>query len=212
MSDRPESDEKDSPKPAADQAVVRAPSSAAARGKGADAELTPDDDGSSQLDPRNEEDLWQGRASWKSIYPSLMLWLLITLAVVIGIGVISGWKKYTLWSAEVCGVYLLYVLGRHVYRVWSVSYKLSTQRLFIRRGILTQTVDQTELMRVDDVKTRQTLIERMLRIGLVEVMSSDRSDTSLFLRHIEDPETVAEHIRKHTRLLQRRTLFMESLS
>ena len=212
MSDRPESDEKAAPKPAADEADAQSPSPVAARGRGADAELAPDNDGLSQPDPRTEEDLWQGRASWKSIYPSLMLWLLITLVVVIGIGVISGWKPVTLWSAEACGVYLLYVLGRHFYLIWSVSYKLSTQRLFIRRGILTQTVDQTELMRIDDVKTTQTLIERMLGIGLVEVMSSDRSDTSLFIRHIEDPEAVAEHIRKNTRLLQRRTLFMESLS
>lgn len=166
----------------------------------------------SQLDPRNEEDLWEGRASWKSIYPSLLLWLLITLVVTLGIGYISEWKNYTYWALGVCGLYLLYLLGRHAYQVWSVSYKLSTQRLFIRRGILTQTIDQTELMRVDDVKITQTLIERMIGIGLVEVMASDRSDSSLFIRSVADPERVAELIRRHTRLLQRRTLFMESLS
>ena len=165
----------------------------------------------SQLDPRTEEDLWEGRASWKSIYPSLLLWLLITLVVTLGIGFISEWK-FTFWALGLCGLYLLYLFGRHAYQVWSVSYKLSTQRLFIRRGILTQTIDQTELMRVDDVKITQTLIERMIGIGLVEVMASDRSDKSLFLRSISDPEQVAEHIRRHTRLLQRRTLFMESLS
>lgn len=166
----------------------------------------------SQLDPRNEGDLWQGRASWKSMYPALLLWLVITLVVSLGIGAISSWNRsYVLWALGACGIYLLYVLGRHAYGVWSVSYKLSTQRLFIRRGILTQTVDQTELMRIDDVKITQTLIERMLGIGAVEVTASDRSDKSLLIRSIEDPEGVAELIRRHTRMLQRRTVFTESL-
>ena len=214
MSDQPKSP--DAPLPESEAAgqteqpksePPSAPAPAAERVDPVSLDAQPD----SQLDPRTEEDLWEGRASWKSIYPSLLLWLLITLVVTLGIGFISEWK-FTFWALGLCGLYLLYLFGRHAYQVWSVSYKLSTQRLFIRRGILTQTIDQTELMRVDDVKITQTLIERMIGIGLVEVMASDRSDKSLFLRSISDPEQVAEHIRRHTRLLQRRTLFMESLS
>ena len=218
MSDQPKSPDAPLPKtdaaghaeePKSDPPQDPAPASPPAAAERVDPVLL-DAEPDSQLDPRNEEDLWQGRASWKSIYASLLLWLLITLVVTLGIGFISNWK-YTNWALGVCGLYLLYLLGRHAYQVWSVSYKLSTQRLFIRRGILTQTVDQTELMRVDDVKITQTLIERLVGIGLVEVMASDRSDASLFIRSIADPEQVAEHIRRHTRMLQRRTLFMEQL-
>jgi len=165
----------------------------------------------SQLDPATEEDLWSGRASWKSIIPTLLLWLVVTLIVTIGIQVIFHRAPATLTALALCVALLLFLLARAAWRIWSRSYRLTTQRLFIRRGILTQTVDQTELLRIDDVRMRQTLIQRLLGIGQVEVISSDRSDSALVLRDILTPETVSEHIRRHTRTLQRRTLFMEQL-
>jgi uncharacterized membrane protein YdbT with pleckstrin-like domain len=165
----------------------------------------------SQLDPATEEDLWSGRASWKSLVPTLLLWLVITLVVTIGIQVIFGRAPATLTALALCAALLLFLLVRAAWRIWSLSYRLTTQRLFIRRGILTQTVDQTELLRIDDVRMRQTLIQRLLGIGQVEVISSDRSDAALVLRDILAPEVVGEHIRRHTRTVQRRTLFMEQL-
>ncbi|MCG3126120.1 MAG: hypothetical protein CHACPFDD_00950 [Phycisphaerae bacterium] len=167
-------------------------------------------DTNSQLDPATEKDLWQGRASWKSLYPLLALWLVLVLAAIILLGLYSSGRA-ALYALYVGLILLAPLLVVGVLRVWGLSYKLTTQRLFIRRGILTQTVDQTELMRVDDVKIRQTLLERVLRIGLVEVSSSDRTDAKLSIRHIDDPETVAEHVRRHTRTVQRRTVFMEQL-
>lgn len=162
------------------------------------------------MDPASEEDLWEGRASWKSVVPLASLWLLVTLVVTIALGVLTN-RTAVLTALAVLMVVLLLLLFRCAWRIWSASYKISTQRIFIRRGVLTQTVDQTELLRVDDVKTRQTLIERMLGIGCVEVVSSDRTDSRLLLEDILDPNTVAEHIRRNTRNLQRRTLFMEQL-
>lgn len=167
-------------------------------------------DPTSQLDPATEKDLWQGRASWKSLYPLLALWLVVLLVAMILLSMYAS-AKAVLYALYVGLALLVPLLILGALRVWSLSYKLTTQRLFIRRGILTQTVDQTELMRVDDVKIRQTLLERILRIGLVEVSSSDRTDAKLSVRHIDDPETVAEHIRRHTRTVQRRTVFMEQL-
>jgi membrane protein YdbS with pleckstrin-like domain len=168
------------------------------------------DERGSQLDPQNEKDLWTGRTSWKEVYPNLLLWLLVTAGVIIAVGAIWTWQ-YSWWMLSVAAVLLVLMVGRHGYRVLSIHYKLTTQRLFIRRGIFSQTVDQTELLRVDDVKIKQSLIDRMLTIGTVEMISSDRTDANLFIRDVENPEAIAEFIRRHTRLLQRRTLFMEQL-
>ncbi|MBU0641018.1 MAG: PH domain-containing protein [Planctomycetes bacterium] len=165
----------------------------------------------SQLDPAAEEELWEGRPSWRSAYPTLALWLIVTLIATIALGVLIRKSAVTLSTLGVCGALLVVVAGRAAWGVWHLSYRITTQRLFVRRGILSRTVDQTELLRVDDVRTRQSLVERILGIGQVEVLSSDRSDDELVLRSIENPEAVAEHIRRHTRSLQRRTLFMEQL-
>lgn len=168
------------------------------------------DDGE-HLDPKNEQDLWQGRQSMKTLYPTLALWLLMAIAIIVACATLGG-VSAALWGAGGSVILLLLLISRLLWRIAATSYRITTQRLFIRRGILTQSVDQTELLRVDDVKMTQTLLERMLGIGSVEVASNDRSDGFLTLRGIADPATVAEHIRRHTRMVQgKRTLFMESL-
>ena len=171
---------------------------------------TPTSDEQAPLDPRNEQDLWQGRQSWKTTYPTLFVWGLVTAIVAIGLGMWQGGTA-ALIAVGVGVVVMIFMVARIAYSIFSHSYRITTQRLFIRRGILTQTVDQTELLRVDDVKMTQTLLERMLGLGTVEVFSSDRTDTSLMITGIAEPAQVAEHIRRHTRTLQKRTLFMENL-
>lgn len=177
-----------------------------------DHDLRPADRGEAeQLDPANEQDLWQGRQSFKTMYPTFVLWFVVA-AVVVGLSIYQWSTAGAGWSLGAMVVVLLLMVMRTLWRIASTSYRITTQRLFIRRGILTQTVDQTELLRVDDVKMKQTLLERVLGIGSVDVSSSDRSDGFLTLSGIAEPAKVAEHIRRHTRMVQgKRTLFMESL-
>ncbi|MBN2447647.1 MAG: PH domain-containing protein [Phycisphaerae bacterium] len=165
-----------------------------------------------QLDPANEQDLWRGRASWKTLYPTLVLWALLTIVVCVLLKMSAESWQPMWWGLLVCVVVLIVLVIRGAYRIIARSYRITTQRLFIRRGIMTQTVDQTELLRVDDVSMRQTLLERVLGIGQVSITSSDRSDQKITLTGIAEPALVQEHIRRHTRMVQgKRTLFMEQL-
>jgi len=174
------------------------------------AQPSPHDDGTHSLDPVTERDLWHGRASWKGIYPPAIL-LLLAAIVVCGVLLYYGQSKWVVTALLTALALLLVLLARHAWHVWQTSYRITTQRLFIRRGILRQTVDQTELLRVDDVRMRQTLLQRALGIGDVDISSSDRSDAKVTLVGIDEPPIVAEHIRRHTRTVQKRTLFMEQL-
>ena len=170
-----------------------------------------DGDEAEQLDPANEKDLWQGRQSFKTMYPTFALWFFVA-SVSVGFATYQWGATALGWGALIAVILLILLVVRTLWRIASTSYRITTQRLFIRRGILTQSVDQTELLRVDDVKMTQTLLERMLGIGSVEVSSSDRSDSNLKLHGIAEPAAVTEHIRRHTRMVQgKRTLFMESL-
>lgn len=163
------------------------------------------------LDPAHEKDLWHGRESWKSLYPPLVLWALVTIAALFGVGYFSdGWQPLYI-TFGVMVLLLLVLLVRTGYRILSTSYRITTQRLFLRRGIISQTVDQTELLRVDDVQMKRSLLDRLLGTGNVQVISSDRTDSDITIKGVEDPATVAEHIRRHTRSVQKRTLFMEQL-
>jgi membrane protein YdbS with pleckstrin-like domain len=163
-------------------------------------------------DPAAEEDLWQGNMCWRAAYPALVVWLIVGIVVVILALGMGKTPSAAYIAAIVCGALMVLLVIRAALLVWGTHYRLTTQRLFVRRGILTRTVDQTELMRVDDVKTRQTLFERMLGVGEVELFTSDRSDAHVKIVDVDNPDQVAEHVRRYARAIQqKRTMFVEQL-
>jgi len=81
----------------------------------------------------------------------------------------------------------------------------------LERGILSQTIDQTELIRVDDVRVRKSLLDRVFGLGDVEITSTDASDRLVVLEGIRDPDQVAEDIRSRMRSLRKSSLFIENL-
>ena len=73
-----------------------------------------------------------------------------------------------------------------------VHYRLTTQRFFHESGILIHTTDLIEVIDMDDITYRQTLIDRMMGVGTIRIASSDRSHPELFLPGIENVKQVAE--------------------
>jgi hypothetical protein len=75
-------------------------------------------------------------------------------------------------------------------------YELTTQRLRVYRGILGNTIEEIELIRVKDTRMKQHMGERMLNIGDVSVISADPSAPEIVLENVHDPIGVRELIRK----------------
>ncbi len=161
------------------------------------------------LDPESEEDLWQGRSSWK-FYADLIL-------VAAGWTVIAGivWFTTPRWLGWIVVFMALagwvYVAGRVAHGLLNYHYRLTTQRLFTERGVLSRTIDQTELIRIDDVRIHKTLLNRMTGVGSVELFSTDASDRHVTIWGVEKPDELAESIRDRMRSLRQRSLFVESL-
>ena len=161
------------------------------------------------LDPESEEDLWQGRSSWK-FYADLIVvaagWTVIAAIV---------WFTTPRWSGWIVLIMALsgwvYVAGRVAHGMLNYHYRLTTQRLFIERGVLSRTIDQAELIRIDDVRIRKSLLNRMTGVGSVELFSTDASDRQVTIWGVEKPEELAESIRDRMRRLRQRSLFVESL-
>ena len=164
-----------------------------------------------QIDPTNEKELWQGRMSWRALWPAATVWFLAASALLMLVQVLFANQVATISVAVVATGVLLLILGKTAWDILSTHYRLTTQRLFIRRGVFSQTLDQTELLRVDDVRMRQSILQRLLGVGDVYMLSNDTTDHELTIHNVLDPHNIMEHIRRHTRTLQRRTVFMEQL-
>ncbi len=164
------------------------------------APAAPEAAGDIYRDPSLEQQVWEDRPCWRSDYGIFAVWALLGALAL-------GWtlKKYDVGSPAV-SLALLAVLGsgvvllvREFLLVMSQRYRLTTQRLFIHRGIITREVDQMELMRVDDVRMRQGIINRLVNTGDIEIISTDATDKTVILRSVSDPATVTEALRRHVR-------------
>lgn len=102
----------------------------------------------------------------------------------------------------VFGAGLLVWLG--VWIAWkSAAYKLTSQRLFVRRGFVSRKVQELELYRVTDVAFSQGIIERLFGIGTVSIVANDPTTPSIAMPGITGPETVKETIRTAYRRARR---------
>ena len=100
------------------------------------------------------------RASLTFYLPLGLLAIVIAVVVATAVSIALG---------IIAAVVLLALLGLvgHVKRT-STDYAVTTQRLYIRHGILSKRVQQTRIGRVQNVNTDQSLLERILRVGTVD--------------------------------------------
>ncbi len=168
-------------------------------------------------DPNKEQLLWQGRGSWKHYIGLALGWAVVALAVLLLGQWLRGYASWLQgpWFATMLALLVLgsglYLLVRTAWRIYGRRYRLTSQRLFISRGILVTTTDQTELIRVDDVRVRQGVLGRLFSVGDVAIISTDVTDAELVLIGVGGPHPVAEHIREHMRILRQKSLFVERL-
>ena len=94
------------------------------------------------------------------------------------------------------------------YLTLGTVYELTTQRLRVIRGLLGNSIEEMELVRVRDTKVTQSAGERLLNIGDVTVVSADATTPEILLRNVTHPVEVRELIRKAVQEeRQRRNLY-----
>ena len=168
-------------------------------------------------DPGAEKVLWVGRTSWKNYAGRIALWALGSVLFGALLGWLAGrWDALSGTAAfwivlAVIALTGAFVAARVAVGVLSQRFRLTNERLFVERGLLSRSIDQTELIRVDDVRVYKSPVNLLCRIGTVEVLSTDVSDGKLRIEGIEHCEQVAEAIRKSMRALRKRSLYVENL-
>ena len=148
-------------------------------------------------------------------YPGLILVGLVFLALAIGLAIRATALSWPRWVALVpltLGVLPLLVVW---VRVKSCGYRLSTQRLFVRRGWMSRHQNELELYRVKDVTVDQRFLQRLLGYGTVTVLADDDSTPTVVMPGISRPIRVKEMIRTQYRAARQRegvhaTEFMQS--
>lgn len=76
------------------------------------------------------------------------------------------------------------------------AYVLTNERIKLVKGLIGRDIENFELIRVQDIDVSQSPGERMFNLGDIRVMGADRSNPTLVLRNINDPQEVYELLRK----------------
>jgi membrane protein YdbS with pleckstrin-like domain len=148
-------------------------------------------------------------------FPALILVGVIFIGLGIGLALRAqdfSWPRWVTLVPLALGVFPLLLLW---IRVKSSSYRLTNQRLFVRRGWLAKHVNELELYRVKDVVVDQGGLQRLLCYGTITVLSADDTTPEVYLIGVCRPTNVKEMIRTQYRAARQRegvrpTEFMQS--
>jgi len=159
----------------------------------------------------DEQDLWRGGFSPKAMVGYWIVAALITVAAIVAGIFIPEPITWTAGLGIAAAIWVSLILYYFYLRL-SIDYRLTTQRLIFRKGILRQVTNRTEMIDVDDVQVTQGMVERMLGVGTIRLLSSDTSDPSLVMRGIDDALNVShliDNARRDER--RRRGMYIESV-
>jgi uncharacterized membrane protein YdbT with pleckstrin-like domain len=164
-----------------------------------------------------EETVWHGTPSTIVLLMKFFVLALILIGVPLLARWVAGRTPNPDTSANVINVgwYLALALGLAqflsiaigYFRLRSTLYTVTNQRVIIEQGMLSKSLTEIDLRTIDDTQFFQTLVDRMLGIGNVILVSSDKTAPMLMLRAIRDPRGVRETIRAQAYQVSQRQLF-----
>lgn len=132
--------------------------------------------------------------------------LLGILLMVVAVGLLLrardyGWPPWLPLVPLMAGLLVLLLVW---IKVKSYRYRLTNQRLFVRRGWWSREIHELELYRAKDVVVDQGGLQRLLGYGTITVISEDESTPRLSLSGVNKPLEVKETIRTHYRAARQR--------
>lgn len=147
------------------------------------------------LEP-NEQTIFEGHPSWRSILGFYIKGLLIT-AVAVVIAALAADTKV----AVVVGVatFVLVLAGGWLKRIFT-TYVITDRRLYIRRGIVARREQQTHLDRIQNVNTAQSALQRVLRVGTVDFDTAAGDDYDFQFSGVADPQKVVQAVHRAQRV------------
>ena len=149
-----------------------------------------------------EQILYEGHPSWRAILDFYLKGLAATAVICLLIALATGTigdetDKGLVSVVALVGVALTILIG-FIKRV-ATSYTITNRRLHIKRGIVSRTIQETRLERVQNVNYQQSVVQRMLQIGNVDFDTAAGDDYNFIFAGVADPGDVVHMVDTATR-------------
>ncbi|MGZ4807736.1 MAG: PH domain-containing protein [Thermoanaerobaculia bacterium] len=167
--------------------------------------------------PAKEEMLWRGSPSWAVLLGKVAITVIAVIFIPLIARVIAARALDLDMSSRIVQIGWLLTLIVFVYqaitflvaffRIRSTVYTISNQRVMIESGLFSKALSEIDLRYIDDSNFTQSFLARLLGIGNVTLVSSDKTTPTYVLRNIKDPRVVREMIRAHAYQVSQRQIF-----
>lgn len=143
-----------------------------------------------QLAP-DEHTVWKGRQAWPTFLGSILLGaMLVTFGVLVwGTSKLSPVAEVLFFGGG------LIIWARVLVQRVSVRYEVTSQRAIVERGLLSRQVSEIELINLRDIQLRQSLEQRLFRVGTLELSSAGRDIAEVIFTGIANPDRVKDLVR-----------------
>ena len=147
------------------------------------------------LEP-GEQIIFEGHPSWRSILGFYLKGLvLVAIAVIVLVLLLD---EDGIAAAAGAGLLALVLIVGYVKRLFT-TYTITNHRLHIRRGIIARSEQQTQINRVQNVNTSQSVLERVLQVGTVDFDTAAGDDYQFAFAGVADPGEVVESVHRAQR-------------
>ena len=161
-----------------------------------------------------EETLWRGTPSWLLAFGKILG--LVILAIVLPVifyfaaDMLAAYGNIVWLIVAAVLLWQLILVVIAIARIKTTLYTITNQRVIIETGLTSKSVDEIDLRYVDDTQFNQSFIQRLLGIGNVTIVSSDKTTPKYVLRGVRDPRGLRELIRTNAYQVSQRQLFTRS--
>ena len=137
-----------------------------------------------------EQLVFEGHPSWRAVLSFYLVGvILVGVAAAIG-ALVSGTGIAILAGGVALAILVLVGLVKRA----ATLYVITTERLHIRRGLLAKKTQETRVERVQNVNTRQSLLERVLRVGTVDFDTAGTDDSEFRFVGVANPAEVVRAV------------------
>jgi uncharacterized membrane protein YdbT with pleckstrin-like domain len=134
----------------------------------------------------DEHVVFEGHPSWRGLLSFYIGGVLGAVAIAVIVGLLTSFAAGLLVGIVLVAGVLLFGFVKRM----STTYLVSSQRLYIRRGLLAKREQQTRIDRVQNVNTAQSLRDRILRVGTVDFDTAGTDDSEFRFVGIASPASV----------------------
>ena len=148
-----------------------------------------------------ERVLYEGHPSWRSILGFYIKGITITAVIAALVGFVTalgegGADSGLVTIVALVGVAVTILVG-FVKRI-ATSYTITDRRLHIKRGIVSRTIQETRLERVQNVNYHQNVLQRVLQVGDVDFDTAAGDDYNFVFSGVAEPADVVHMVDQAT--------------